>query len=153
MRTRLRDHVWVEWRCDADVPDRRGEALLGQRVRRTLGRLDELPDGEDAHVGAGPEASRPQAGSGGRDAARRRLGPADRDGAVGNGERILEHDAEFLVRRRREHRDSRDFGQEGEVEHSVMARPVVAGDPGSVDAEDDRKLVEADVVVELIPRA
>ena len=45
---------------------------------------------------------------------------------------------ELLGRRRGEHRHARHLGEQGQVEHAVVAGAVVAGDAGPVDAEDHR---------------
>ena len=52
---------------------------------------------------------------------------------------------------RREHGHAGDPRQQGEVHDAVVTRSVVAGDAGTVDAEDHRKVVEAHVEVELVP--
>ena len=45
-----------------------------------------------------------------------------------------------------------DLGEQREVVEAVVARAVVTGDAGAVDAEDHRQPVQADVVDELVPR-
>ena len=64
----------------------------------------------------------------------------------------MEHVGHFLVRRGREDRHPGNLGEQHHVEHAVVAGPVVAGDAGPVQAEDDREPVQADVVDRPGPR-
>ena len=71
-------------------------------------------------------------------------------GPVAELEGVVEHHAELLVRRRREHGHARHLGEQHHVEHAVVRRPVVAGDAGAVEAEHHRLAVQADVVGDLV---
>ena len=80
------------------------------------------------------------------------LGEAD-----GGGPRELEggaqHRADLLGRRWGEDRHAGDGEGQRHVEDAVMARPVVAGDAGPVQHEDDRAAVEPDIEVGLVEGA
>ena len=67
-------------------------------------------------------------------------------------QRVMQHLLQLLGARRGEHRHARHLGEQGHVVHAVVARPVVAGDPGAVDAEHDRQPVHRHVVHDLVPR-
>ena len=58
---------------------------------------------------------------------------------------------ELLEGRRGEDGHPRHLRQEGQVEDPVVARPVVSGHPGPVEAKDHRQPVEGDVVQHLTP--
>ena len=88
----------------------------------------------------------------GGDVARGRLRPAQRDRARRDPHRLLEHHRHLFVRRRREQREPGHLGEQREVVEPVVARAVVAGDPGPVDAEHDGERVQPDVVDDLVPR-
>ena len=87
-----------------------------------------------------------------RRAGRRAAREAQREGQPAldrGGEQVLEL---VLVARRRDH-EVRDRAQVGEVEGAVVGRAVAADEPGAVEHEGDRQLLERDVVDDLVEGA
>ena len=120
-----------------------------------FGRLDHLADREDAHVARRARtlrAVRPLPTSSAPTWRAAVFGHRNATGPDGGAHRVAEHHADLLVRRRREHGEARDLGEQREVVEAVVARAVVAGDAGAVDTEDDGHAVQPDVVDELVPR-
>ena len=77
---------------------------------------------------------------------------ADRDRAVerqGRAQHVLQLD----VARRRHHGHVRDEPEVREVEGAVVRRAVVADEPGAVDGEDDRELLQTHVLDEHVEGA
>ena len=83
---------------------------------------------------------------------RRGLRPPDGHRAAVDVEGGRQHFGHLLVGGRDQHRHARDLGQERQVQEAVVAGPVVAGDPGPIDAEHHRQPVQAHVEVHLVPR-
>ena len=129
-------------------------ARVEQR-RGLLGRLDHLPDREDADVATRPRPCAPSGRGPPRRAPTWRAGVFGQRSATGP-----EVDAQRLVSitPTSSYDDGAntvmpgDLGEQREVVETVVAGAVVAGDAGAVDAEDHREPVQADVVDELVPR-
>ena len=84
--------------------------------------------------------------------ARLALRVADHHGAlVGQPDGVVEHHLQLLRARRSEDAHARHLGEQRHVVHAVVAGPVVAGDAGTIEAEDHREAVERHVVDHLVP--
>ncbi len=78
------------------------------------------------------------------------LGPADADRTGVEVVGVAQHPGEFLVAARTQDGHVGHLRHQDEIEDAVVRWPVVTGDAGAVEAEDDRLAVEADVEVHLI---
>ena len=142
-------------RNDPGVPDRGVDVTGREQLGGLLGRGHHLADGHDAHVATlGDQTRGPSVTDRvGIDVTRRRLRPPQRGRTVVVGDRVAQHHAQLLVRRRCVYRHAGHLREQREVEETVMARAVVTGDTGAVDTQNDRYPVEPDVVDELVPGA
>ena len=145
------DHRRVERRAAPHVPHRCLDALLRRAAQLpALAAVTILPM---ARMHTRPVATAHAAGQQTdadlvlADLRGRPVRVADRHRSViGERQRVVQHDLQLLGARRREHAHARHLRQQRQVVHPVVARPVVAGDAGAVEAEHHRQAVQGDVV-------
>ena len=127
-----------------------------QDAGRLLGGLDHLADGQDADLAVCPRRTRRA-----RQPEPDLVGPTSRAAPFGvaDGGRTVQARAAVSSMTGTSWADDGAkivmpgiLQAERHVEHAVVARAVVAGDPGPVEGEHDRQPVQADVEVGLVER-
>jgi hypothetical protein len=148
------DHGGIERPNHPGVPHGGAHSSLFEQHGGVLGGLHHPTDRHDGRVAPGAHPVCPEAGTdltegdlpGGS------LRVAD-GGRPVEAERLGQHRLQLLSRRRREDRHPRHLGEQGQIEHAVVGRSVVAGDASAVDAEHHGEPVQADVEVDLVESA